>query len=390
MERGGAAPESASYPYKKTSKPFQILAAYDTLQLRSDRTPGCEAMMNRRRFAAAAASALSAVQLPAQGSASKLGVAVGCISANKWTPYQFLDYLAKIGVGAGQFPIGTLRVDPKDPDEAELRKIRGYADRLRITMSLSGGSICPTASGFNAKVGTPEEQIARGLKISRVFGAPAMRAVVGGAKERPEIEKHMASTARLLKGMRSQIRDSGVKVAIENHGGDFQARELKTLVEDVGSDILGVCIDSGNPLWMMEDPHLTLELVGPYAIDSHVRDTAVWRVPEGVAVRWVNMGDGNVDIDGWIRKLLRMRPGLQVMIENIVSAEPRIFRLFDPATFRDFPKMQASELAGFMALAERGKPTPAVPPPAGKSRGEQQCADLEVCVRYCQKLLGSI
>jgi hypothetical protein len=141
---------------------------------------------------------------------------------------------------------------------------------------------------------------------------------------------------------------------------------------------------------IMEDPHLTLELLGPYALTSHIRDTAVWRVPEGVAVRWVNMGEGNVDIDGWVKKFVKMRPELPVSFENLPSAEPRIIRVFDPETFRYFPKMPAADLSRYLALADRGRPTPAAPPPPGASRGQQQCDNLEVCVRYTRKLLDSM
>jgi hypothetical protein len=56
---------------------------------------------------------------------------------------------------------------------------------------------------------------------------------------------------------------------------------------------------------MLEDPHMTLEMLAPYADTSHLRDSAVWRVREGIAVRWVNMGDGNVDINAGSRSLLR-------------------------------------------------------------------------------------
>ena len=52
--------------------------------------------------------------------------------------------------------------------------------------------------------------------------------------------------------------------------------------------------------------------------------------------------------------------------------------------------MPASELSRFLALAEQGKPVPAAPPKPGVSRGEQQCADLEVCVRYTRDLLKRI
>jgi sugar phosphate isomerase/epimerase len=321
----------------------------------------------------------------------KIGVELGCIGANRWTPYQFLDYLHKIGIGMAQFSAGTLGVKTGGPDEAELRKIRAYGENLGISLSaLSGRSICPTSSGFSAKLGTVEQQTAEGLRIARIIGARSMRVVLGSYKERPEIARHLDSMTRALKSVRSQVLDSGVKLAIENHNADLTAREIKALIEEVGSDMLGVCIDSGNPLMIMEDPHLTLEVLGPYILTSHIRDSAVWRVPEGVAARWVNMGEGNVDIDGWVKKFVAMHPELPVAFENLPSGEPRILRVFDQATFRDFPKMPAGDLSRYMALAERGKPVAPMPPVAGKSRGQQQCEDLEVCVRYTRRLLDSI
>jgi sugar phosphate isomerase/epimerase len=350
-------------------------------------------IIGRRSFlaAAGAAAASAAPASAAPGAKVKIGVEMGSIGSAKFTPFQYLDYLAKIGVEVAQWTASTLGVNIANPDGDVIRKVLEYQAKLGISSpAFSAGSICPSSSGFNAKLGTAEEQIGQGLKLAKLMGSTAMRGVVGGFKERPQIETHAANLGRVLKGMRSQIRDSGVKVALENHGGDFQARELKALVEDVGPDILGICLDSGNPLWMMEDPHLTLEMLGPYTLVSHVRDTAVWRVPEGVAVRWVNMGDGNVDIDGWIRKLLVMKPGLPITFENIVSGAPRIIRAFEAATFADYPKMPAVELARFLALAEKGKPVPAPAPVEGKSRSQQQLDDLEVCVKYTRKLLATL
>jgi hypothetical protein len=81
---------------------------------------------------------------------------------------------------------------------------------------------------------------------------------------------------------------------------------------------------------------------------------------------------------------------MPVTFENLPSATPRIVPVFDPATFATFPKMPAADLARYLALAEKGKPVPATPPAPGKSRGQQQCDDLEVCVRYTKKLLASM
>jgi sugar phosphate isomerase/epimerase len=198
---------------------------------------------------------------------------------------------------------------------------------------------------------------------------------------------HIDNMIKAVRPLRSRILDSGVKLAVENHGGDLQAREMKGMIEAVGPDVMGVCLDSGNPVWMLEDPHMTLEMLIPYAETCHVRDSAVWKVPEGIAVRWVNMGDGNVDIDGWIRKFIQAKPGMPIIFENLVSGNPRVHRIYDPAFWDNWRKMPAWEFARFLAIADRGTPKPATPRPPDKTAGQQRIADLEVCVRYTRDLL---
>ena len=159
---------------------------------------------------------------------------------------------------------------------------------------------------------------------------------------------------------------------MENHGGDVQAREMKIAIEAIGRDVIGVCLDSGNPVWMLEDPHIDARDADSLRQTCHVRDSAVWKVPEGIAVRWVNMGDGNVDIDGWIRKFIAAKPGLPIIFENLVSGAPRVHKIYDPAFWDNWRKMPASEFSRFLAVAEKGKPTPAVPRPEGKTAGSRR------------------
>jgi 3-oxoisoapionate decarboxylase len=342
--------------------------------------------MNRREFLASAGAAalLPSTLLRAQTAAGvELGSIDGSVGGNQFTPVQFLDYLSSIKLtwAMVSLPPATLA------DEAAIKDVRAHADRLGIKLQLAFGSVCPSARGFNAKLGTLEEQVARALKASQIFGARCMRCVLGGDAERPQIDMHIDNMIKAVRGIRSRIADSGVKLAVENHGGDLQAREMKMMVEAVGTDVMGVCLDSGNPVWMLEDPHMTLETLIPYAETSHVRDSAVWKVPEGIAVRWVNMGDGNVDIDGWIQKFIKAKPGLPIIFENLVSANPRIHRIYDPKFWDNWRNMPAWELGRFLAVAEKGTPKPATPRPEGKTAGQQRIEDLEVCVKYTRELL---
>jgi sugar phosphate isomerase/epimerase len=342
--------------------------------------------MDRRAFLAHAGAAvlLPSALVAAQNAASvELGSIDGSVGGNQFTPAQFLDYLSSIKLTWAMIslPPATLA------DEAAIKEVRAQADRLGIKLQLAFGSVCPSARGFNAKLGTLEEQVARALRASQIFGAKCMRCVLGGDAERPQIDMHIDNMIKAVRGIRARVADSGVKLAVENHGGDLQAREMKMMVEAVGTDIMGVCLDSGNPVWMLEDPHMTLEMLIPYAETSHVRDSAVWKVPEGIAVRWVNMGDGNVDIDGWIQKFIKAKPGLPIIFENLVSANPRIHRIYDPKFWDNWRNMPAWELSRFLAVAEKGTPKPATPRPEGKTAGQQRIEDLEVCVKYTRALL---
>jgi hypothetical protein len=99
--------------------------------------------------------------------------------------------------------------------------------------------------------------------------------------------------------------------------------------------------------------------------------------------------EGNVDIDGWVRKFVKMHTGMPVSFENLPQPQPRIIPIFTPDALQYFPKMPATDLARYLMLAERGKPLPPGIPVAPANRGEQQRDDLELCVRYTRKLLAS-
>jgi sugar phosphate isomerase/epimerase len=346
--------------------------------------------ISRRGFLAAAGAAAWQTGAPAQGHAVKVGVDLYSIRLNNWTPFQYLDYLHKIDVQLAH--LSTVReLKPMLADEAALERVKAHAAGLGVEIELAMGSICASAKEYDASLGTPEEQIARILNAARIIGAPVVRCILGGAGERTKampIEAHMENVLRVVRNARSRILDSGIKLAMENHGGDLQARELKTLVEEAGKGVLYVCLDSGNPPYNLEDPHLTLETLGPYTATTHVRDTAVWLEPEGIATRWVRIGDGNVELAAWIRKFRQMRPDVVVSVENIVSPKPQIAAIYDHQFWDAYPRMPAWEFSRFLAIAAKGKPSPAAPPAPGKTPGEQQCEDLEASLRNLRAILG--
>jgi sugar phosphate isomerase/epimerase len=186
--------------------------------------------------------------------------------------------------------------------------------------------------------------------------------------------------------MRSKASDNGIRIAIENHAGDMQGHELKMMIEEAGPDFVGACLDSGNPLWTLEDPHVTLEALAPYVLTSHVRDSAVWNTAEGAAVSWVRMGQGNVDIDAYVKDYAMLCPGRALSMECIVFG-PRMFPYRDNKFWEAYRDVPAWGFERFVRLSERGKPRPEDPWETPNQK-EREREDLEASLDYTKRLLG--
>jgi 3-oxoisoapionate decarboxylase len=328
----------------------------------------------------AAAIALGADNAPSLAAAAqtkpnvRLGLDMFSVGAQQWTPFEQMDFAAKWNVKMVHFseirflgsPDWKVALDP-----ANLRKVRARADELNLDVEIGMRSICPTSSGFDKAAGTAEEQLGRMVDAARIMRSPIVRCVLGSQADRSgPIEKHIETTAAVLKNTRSKIMDAGVKIAIENHAGDMQARELKMLIETAGKEYVGACIDSGNAVWTIEDPHLTLEVLAPYVLTSHMRDSYVFNAPgRGTAVQWSRMGEGNIGMEDYIRKYVAQCPGAAVSLEVIVSNAPRVFNYRDPQAWTIFQTTPAWEFARFLALCDRGVPRELPPPGQGRGGG---------------------
>lgn len=339
-------------------------------------------MIHRRQFIATASAPLlgmAQAKLPV-----KLGIDLFSLRSQNWTPFQYLDYCAERNAKVVHFSevrfIGSL-------DQQNLRQVRGHAQQLGIEIEIGMRSICPSSKMFDPRAGTAEQQLTRMIQAANIVGSKIVRAVLGSMEDRRPgpIEKHIDETVKVLRNVRSRAVDENIRIAIENHAGDMQGRELKSLIEAAGKDFVGVCLDSGNPLWTIEDPHLTLETLYPYVLTSHVRDSAVWQVPEGAAVAWVRMGEGNVRIDDYVRKYAELCPGRALSLESIVTG-PRIFAYRDPKFWDAYRQMPAWEFARFLDIADRGKPHEHAPVSKTEIAAKER-EDLDASLDYTKKLL---
>lgn len=352
----------------------------------------------RRDFlktASAAATAVSFPGVPSARAAEKQGVKLGidnfAVRAMKWKADALIDYAAELKTDS----LFITDLDAFENFEAAyLRDLRRKAADKGLQIQLGTWSICPTSRTFNNKWGTAEEHLGLAIRVAEALGSPVVRVVLGNMDDRRTpggIEARIEDTVKVCKVLRNRAVDAGVKIAVENHAGDMQARELVQLIEAAGRDYVGANMDSGNATWTLEHPIASLEILGPYALTTSLRDSAVWQSENGATVQWTAMGDGNVDLKEYFRIFRELCPGVPVHIETI-SGFNREFAYLKPEFWGIFPNMKASELARFEALARQGKPRERWQAPEGTPRAEAeqsyQKAEVERSIQYCKEVLG--
>jgi sugar phosphate isomerase/epimerase len=97
----------------------------------------------------------------------------------------------------------------------------------------------------------------------------------------------------------------GIRLAVENHI-DYNADEIKWLIDTVGSEYFGINLDTANFIRVLDDPVEATRKLAKHVYATHVKDVLPVK---GVSVReWyyfssVAAGTGLVDIEGVARVL---------------------------------------------------------------------------------------
>jgi 3-oxoisoapionate decarboxylase len=344
---------------------------------------------------AGAALALSREAGAARVAAKRRGIALGfdnfSIRALGWKAPRLLEYAA-----AQRMDVVLLSdLDVYESHDAGyLEGVRAQAKRLGVAVHVGTGGVCPTSSAFDARFGSAEEHLALTIRVARALGSPVARCYLGRAEDRRTdggIERHVEAMVRVLRAVRGRAEDAGVRIAVENHAGDMQAHELVALVEAAGRDVVGVTMDSGNATWTLEDPMRNLEVLGPLAATTGIRDSVVWDTPEGATVQWTAIGEGLVDWPAYLDRFAALCPQVPFVLE-IISGFARPFPYLAPDFWKGYERVPAPVLAGFLALARQGRPLAPFALPEGADRiaaeRRYQLDELERSLRFCRESLG--
>lgn len=316
---------------------------------------------------------------------------------------QLLDY-------AAAQKLDTIQISSLDDyetlDSAHLAKVKDRAAQLGLALDGGMGCVCPASYSWSARNGDPKANILRGLKASHDIGSTSMRCFMGSSDDRfgtaakpaKPIEQLMEKTIEVFRSVKSQAQDWNVKIALENHAGDMQCHEVRTIIEQSGKDYVGSCLDTGNPMWVAEDPQVALETLAPYVVTTHVRDSAIFEHPRGAAAQWVALGDGCIDLHRFVERYRQLCPQAGMQLEIITGRPPRVIPYLEDSFWKVLPKATAADFAHFVAIVRKGRPFDGFmvvedgfknPPEEYKAAlREQQRVDLERSFHYAKSNLS--
>lgn len=324
-----------------------------------------------------------------------MGYNTYCLRALRWTDRQHFEFATEQKLDA-IFLQDSL--DPRAQDPAHWAEIKAWGAERQLHIETGGGGILPkSADGVPAAIETLKKNIAR----AKAIGSPLVRCVI--ASERAALppgpeEQHLQTVLRIVRGVKTEAQAAGLKLAIEVHK-DFQAWQFAQLVEEV-KDFVGIYLDTGNPVFVMEDPLQTVELLGKYALTFHLRDSVVYEHKRGVAVQWVPLGEGTIDFKAILAKAAEVcSPSIYYYIKPITGRPPAILNIYEPEFWRMFPRAKAADLARFLKLAKRGQPYEGhvviedlqgrpLPPAFADAVKFQQREHMERSIAYARKELG--
>jgi sugar phosphate isomerase/epimerase len=169
------------------------------------------------------------------------------------------------------------------------------------------------------------------------------------------------------------LRRHRLKLAVENHK-DHTAEELLTLMKAISSEWIGVLVDTGNNLALLEEPHEVVEALSPFALSVHLKDMAVQLRPDGFMLSEVPLGTGFLDLRRMVASLRKFNPGIGIYLE-MATRDPLRVPCLTEAFFTTFPERQTTHRDVAMArLAATARQSP-LPIISDKSKPEILAAE---------------
>lgn len=340
--------------------------------------------MTRRTFFHAASTSLAVAPLlrsqqdsggQTQGGQTKMGVAWTSYMSY-WRPkdaYLLLERCHELGAAGIQTPL-----------TGDFAKIRARAEELGMYVE--------------AMVPLPKDgdvaAFESGLKGAKEAGAVALRAGYLSGR-RYETFSTLADWQGFVTAAHKSIESAlplldkyKIPLGIENHK-DWTADEHLALMKKYSNEYLGVCLDFGNNISLLDDPMDMVVKLAPYTVTTHLKDMAVGPHPTGFIMSEMPLGQGFLDLVKMISTIQQARPATRLSLE-MITRDPLVVPCLTDKYWTTFPERNGIYLARTLTLVrkeESGKPLPTVAQLPADERLRLENENVKVSLQYAREKL---
>jgi sugar phosphate isomerase/epimerase len=290
--------------------------------------------------------------IPASAAASFLATAIADQKASKlgiaWTSYmtvarpknalEFLERCHALGVSGIQTQLN-----------GDLHQLRVRAEHL--DMYIEGMVALPTKGDTSA--------FERSIEDAKSVGAVCVRAAALSGRRYEsfaslaEWQKFVAGSQASLEAGLPILEKHKMPLALENHK-DWTADEMASLMQNYSSEYLGVCLDFGNNISLLDDPMTVVETLAPFTLTTHLKDMGVEEYSDGFLLSEMVLGEGFLDLPHMISIIRRARPATRFSLE-MITRDPLQVPCLSEKYWVAFPERNGVFLARTMRLVRKHK-----------------------------------
>lgn len=233
------------------------------------------------------------------------------------------------------------------------------------------------------------------VKVAKEAGASSLR-VVCLLGRRYEMFDSLEGWNAAVAGFHRQIETAlpiverhGMRLGLENHK-DWRVDAQVDLLKRYSSEYLGVTLDTGNNLSILDDPMETVEKLAPYTFNVHFKDMALEESPTGFLMSEVPLGEGLLDLKRMVTVIKQAKPDVYFSLEMITRDPLDVPCLTEKywASFGDVGGVDLARALTRIRTAPRSGPLPRISGLTPEQRYDLEVAYVTRSIAYASEHLG--
>lgn len=277
----------------------------------------------------------------------------------------------------------SVQINLTAADEKDAQSIRWRAEKLELNVE----GIVSLPKDVAGQI-----RFKRELGIARACGAIVVRTVALGGRryetfgrldEFREFDRKARESFKLAEAI---ARTHDVTLAVENHK-DYRAEEMAEVMKSISSEFLGICLDTGNNIALLENPLETVKTLAKWTKTVHLKDMGVEESPDGFLLSEVPLGEGRLDLAKIVATVREANPKARFNLEMITRDPLSIPCLTDKywATMRDVLGFDLAKMLRWVRAEKRKEPLPRISKLSEKEQLALEDDHVKRSISFAQK-----